>query len=915
MAARCVVFSRAVDNATLLCVAPYQKNETRNNNICSFAHLEHTGEIASTGSEGLLRCADPSNVRVRITSSGDAVLGCTYGVALDGSSAPGTRDSGLPAPSPSHLVTVDAGLLAPPGAFAKWVPSSLDIMPNPSHGPPANLRSLGTRATALLAAPSVAVAGRFLLAGRSGLLDFDLVDVLPVVSAPLLTMRRRPPHSEPSSPGPASSATVANARTSPRGRPSTATSAVTPASRSRVSTHSGDDGHGADNSTASLSASRGSDAASTAADRGRPHLNESGPSESPQGHSGIIKPGLTEGDALLAAALLRARGGVRTARSRQATGSHPASTLQSPMAGRPTSRGRDDDDSVWRVRSLVDARPRPWRLARVIWMDAAAAAAVVSATGSPAVPLDSAAANAASGVPAVDDKNSTTDNSAAVSEWTGKGGGQLQRRRSFAQRNGAADTAAAATTNVCVAFWFEPGVRTGEVGVTPMLCAARVDSLVAVAPAGTYTIPFVPGQRIECRRLGGRWAAGEVVRADRWAVHVRVQRPPRELDRSAERPNEAPAFTRRGRGVRVAVSATSLGLASGVATPARRERRLSQPAASRGESAPPLLDAAAAAFHSERALSHQRNHQANDGLDDAGGDSTAATHAAAADNTSPVLLLPTSVGVAASVVAPATLEHGGSPPLPATSADSAEPDKPYNSNGAFVTPSANSSATVTPLEPPPSTLPARAPAPTEPGDGSHGEPAAAVAAAPPAAAAVVTPATGSTGHDPKGSDESRKHPTPRSLVRSGSFSDFVDATAAERRRSVSISRSHLAGATTVDDISVLPSGSTSGHHEPTAQTSPRVRESTVHDVEVIPSHLWLHTIARPGLYCNPADSANSTVGNSSSVPRSSAGGGFRVFFRWGGSKPAAQSAVAAAAAAAGKNAAAGVIAWHGGRPK
>ena len=111
-------------------------------------------------------------------------------------------------------------------------------------------------------------------------------------------------------------------------------------------------------------------------------------------------------------------------------------------------------------------------------------------------------------------------------------------------------------------FWFEPVLcaisaaptgsepaaasgGSGGSGATvlrPVLRFAPLRRMLSVAPAGTFTSPFVPGQRIETRRPCGLWAPCDVVSADRFAVCVRVKRPPRQLDNNAIKPGKVAAF-------------------------------------------------------------------------------------------------------------------------------------------------------------------------------------------------------------------------------------------------------------------------------------------------------------------------------------------------------------------------------------
>lgn len=78
--------------------------------------------------------------------------------------------------------------------------------------------------------------------------------------------------------------------------------------------------------------------------------------------------------------------------------------------------------------------------------------------------------------------------------------------------------------------------------IRPILRFAPLRKIHSVAPAGTYTISFVPGQKIESRRAGGLWAPCDVVAADRFALCVRVRRPPKGGDSSALVPNAFAQF-------------------------------------------------------------------------------------------------------------------------------------------------------------------------------------------------------------------------------------------------------------------------------------------------------------------------------------------------------------------------------------
>jgi hypothetical protein len=106
----------------------------------------------------------------------------------------------------------------------------------------------------------------------------------------------------------------------------------------------------------------------------------------------------------------------------------------------------------------------------------------------------------------------------------------------------------------CVAYWFEPvpSPNGSRFPLRQLLCRAPVDSLAGIVPAGTHSIPYVPGQFLELRRIGGTWTIGDVAYADRFYLQMRVPRQPAATQtqglngKSVVKQTDAPIFSARG---------------------------------------------------------------------------------------------------------------------------------------------------------------------------------------------------------------------------------------------------------------------------------------------------------------------------------------------------------------------------------
>jgi hypothetical protein len=121
---------------------------------------------------------------------------------------------------------------------------------------------------------------------------------------------------------------------------------------------------------------------------------------------------------------------------------------------------------------------------------------------------------------------------------------------------------------VAYAYWFEPAVG-DNLAVFPVLRIAPVSDVLVIAPAGTYSCPFVPGQRLDSRRMSGKWAPAEVVAADRHRLLLRAARPDRALDLNASAPHKLAIFKKSAARMRVWVA----GIARSAVTPRAKQQK------------------------------------------------------------------------------------------------------------------------------------------------------------------------------------------------------------------------------------------------------------------------------------------------------------------------------------------------------
>lgn len=87
--------------------------------------------------------------------------------------------------------------------------------------------------------------------------------------------------------------------------------------------------------------------------------------------------------------------------------------------------------------------------------------------------------------------------------------------------------AKAAAVSEAVVYWFQPARLPDGSGGERFALALHcqpVASVAGLAPAGTFTVPYVPGQTLEARSLSSPWAVAEVVYADRYCLRLRLPR-------------------------------------------------------------------------------------------------------------------------------------------------------------------------------------------------------------------------------------------------------------------------------------------------------------------------------------------------------------------------------------------------------
>jgi len=488
------------------------------------------GRSDAPGSQQLRRSqGGGQRVLLRVTSSGDKVLGITYATPAESPLLSTARALTLASPS----------ALAPPSTFAKWVPSLTEIAEMPRSGPPPlppQSVGLPARARALFA-PAVDTTARMQLGGRDGLIDYDLVDVLPKA------VRRRCRKGRPAEEVLASAVAAEHAhRSGSRGGASGSGGSV-----------AGSSVRGGDGTPSPRSIISGGSAGGT-------------PREGPSGTNGTpVAGGAGDGDGgsvtgfvprypspLLLGADGSAAGHSNGASSGAASGAAVSGlTLERAVSAPSPSRGAGDSASTASGGVLGDATsPSPSPLSpgspeyivhsrplSYVVSQQKARLLTVKRHGGAVVPAKAGAAPIAAR-----DKEVTA---AAASQrsaglwYLGRVKWELPPSTVTPGGGGGAPSSSAALRPFV--YWFEPAL-TADGRVSMALCKSPAAELQGVAPAGTYSVPFVPRQRVECRKLGGLWGVGEVVHADRFFLHVLAARPGAGADSNAAKPKETASF-------------------------------------------------------------------------------------------------------------------------------------------------------------------------------------------------------------------------------------------------------------------------------------------------------------------------------------------------------------------------------------
>ena len=502
-------------------------------------------------------------VSIKVTSSGDAVLGVSYGVAA--SSTPSSlatnsstaSASASPGRSPdrssaahgsiSQIDNVDPASFAPPGAFAKWVPTHADIAPSLSSMAPPQLRDLRSRGRGALK-DSASVTGRLVLAGRVGLRDYDLIDVLPPLDAavdcsdgdnPLLAA--------------ALSSQGASSSTSSGINSNGFVSSTLTVHGCALPRKAGADSNG---TAANGSLSEGSGPGRPSGDSNKNDSDSNNGAASPSG-SPANGTASNSNDGIDAKE--SSKGGKKDGSSLSAVDS-----ILRKLSGKGSS-GQEVPPEISESNERMEKRLDPssiqcWHLARVRWE-----------ARQDDAPDSSSSASAS-------EEGSTASKAS---------GGNSKPRR------------------VCVAYWFAPeygnsvAASSSDLGsssgggpsssLVMRLHSAPVTSLRSVAPPGTYTIPYVAGQQVEVRRFGGLWAPADVIYADRLQVRAKLSKPPLTgpSSRNAIKPRDTVSF---GRGTSSMTVTPAAAASAGGTSVARRKPALTAAAASRDSAGVTAMD-------------------------------------------------------------------------------------------------------------------------------------------------------------------------------------------------------------------------------------------------------------------------------------------------------------------------------------
>lgn len=82
-------------------------------------------------------------------------------------------------------------------------------------------------------------------------------------------------------------------------------------------------------------------------------------------------------------------------------------------------------------------------------------------------------------------------------------------------------------------YWFEPGTLPGSAKIIQVLRKAPLNAMRGIAPASTYTFPYVAGMAVDIRPFSGRCMQAEIISASRFLLQLRIHRPVGLHDRSS----------------------------------------------------------------------------------------------------------------------------------------------------------------------------------------------------------------------------------------------------------------------------------------------------------------------------------------------------------------------------------------------
>lgn len=446
------------------------------------------GEII-TATNGLTSYGGSKPVAVKVLSTGDALLGVTYGkndntnnnrlsnaISTITSLFQSNRqlNSNNSNTNTPPLVLAEPSSLAPGGLYGKWVPTTADVMPVTSSSSPPALRDLHKRSSTVFRETAETIA-RYNMDGRKLLKDYDLIDILPRAQHNTYKYNAQRHHQQ-------------------QRKSSTA-------------------------SSSSSSSSYGGTLTSSSF-------------TSPFSTITIYGP-----QASLMEALQRTYG-VTLGHIGEPIGNN-TDTFRGPHT-HTNDETTDNDASSLPWRGRFGFSFSSWSLARIR----------LHPVGTGPVPSssDNGNDNGTNGNSNnnTGNENNNTSLSTVTSGNTSKGNNS----------NNSKDATTVPQMKAYV-YWFEPMISindlTNERTIYPILRVVPLDDILVIAPAGTYTCPYTPGQYIDSRRMGGKWAHSEILYVDRKIIRVRTVRPGSKYDDlNAKNTKAVPSFHKKASKMKVA---------------------------------------------------------------------------------------------------------------------------------------------------------------------------------------------------------------------------------------------------------------------------------------------------------------------------------------------------------------------------